>query len=256
MANDTAPSNTVGAVTSITTTSGTINWVANVEGLQYIDYGTTTSYGSTVTVNPALTIANAEATIITASSAAISWDLTANGVATTGKGYIKYGATAAYGLETNHENSFNYSSHSQVISGLTPGGTYHYQIVAENAVGDISTSQDYTFVAGNLPVDVLRTLTGLSTATEAGSFSVEASSTATLAGQSITASKGTVASQIGQFLEGATLTGQAATLSQGTLSPEIRSSITGFSVTISAQRIGPATKRKRVLVKFPYGRSR
>lgn len=70
----------------------------------------------------------------------ISWDLSDFGT-----GQVEWGATTAYGNLTNPELSFDYSSHSQGINGLTPSTTYHYRIHSRS-VDDVETvSSDQTF---------------------------------------------------------------------------------------------------------------
>jgi phosphodiesterase/alkaline phosphatase D-like protein len=81
---------------------------------------------------------------ITASSATIQWSL--NSVAT---GQVQYGTTTAYGQVSIPELSYQFSSHKQTISGLTPGTTYHYRVVSTNASG-VVVSPDATFTTASL----------------------------------------------------------------------------------------------------------
>ncbi|MBI4993385.1 fibronectin type III domain-containing protein [Candidatus Wolfebacteria bacterium] len=58
-------------------------------------------------------------------------------------GFVEYGETASYGLSTPKSASAA-MDHTVSITGLTPGTTYHYRIVAEDESGNISYSQDRT----------------------------------------------------------------------------------------------------------------
>ncbi len=102
-----------------------------------VTYGNDITF-STDTVAPV--IANVTASAISANSATISWDL--NEFAT---GQVEYGETIGYGTLSIKEASFNYQHHSQVISGLTPGLTYHYRVISADETGNQSISSDYSF---------------------------------------------------------------------------------------------------------------
>lgn len=58
---------------------------------------------------------------------------------------IEYGLTTSYGQSTTLDPSF-VTSHSQTISGLNPGTTYNYRVIARDQAGNVATSQNYTFV--------------------------------------------------------------------------------------------------------------
>jgi chitodextrinase len=76
---------------------------------------------------------------LSTSSATINW--TTNKAADT---QIAYGPTAAYGSATAL-NPALVSSHSQPLSGLAPGTTYHYQVKSRDAAGNLAVSGDLTF---------------------------------------------------------------------------------------------------------------
>jgi len=80
-----------------------------------------------VTTNPA--------TNVTASSARLNGTLDPHGLSTTV--YFQYGTTTSYGSRTPNQikTGNNYQNVFAGISGLTPGTTYHFRIVATNAVG-------------------------------------------------------------------------------------------------------------------------
>lgn len=56
---------------------------------------------------------------------------------------IKYGLTSAYGSSTSSLNAL--TSHTVVLSNLTPSTTYHFQITVGDSVGTTATSSDQTF---------------------------------------------------------------------------------------------------------------
>jgi len=58
---------------------------------------------------------------------------------------VAYGPTAAYGSVTPLDTAL-VTSHSEVISGLSPGTTYHYKVSSVDASGNVGTSGDFAFV--------------------------------------------------------------------------------------------------------------
>jgi hypothetical protein len=77
---------------------------------------------------------------VTQTSATITWS-----TSVVSQGQIQYGLTAAYGSLSNKELSFNYSTHMQTISNLTPNTTYNFRVVSSNQSGASATSGNYTF---------------------------------------------------------------------------------------------------------------
>jgi hypothetical protein len=59
---------------------------------------------------------------------------------------IEYGLGSSYGQSTALDST-NVTAHSQTISGLTTGQTYHYRVKSTWTTGYIYVSPDYTFVA-------------------------------------------------------------------------------------------------------------
>ena len=57
---------------------------------------------------------------------------------------VNYGVTSAYGL-TSTPNSSLGLNHVVPLTGLTPGTTYHFNVVTANASNVASTSKDFTF---------------------------------------------------------------------------------------------------------------
>jgi len=106
-------------------------------------------------------------------------DTTATITWTTNEGsisWVVYGLTAAYGTE---QKTTDYkTSHSIVLTGLSTGTTYHYQIKAKDSTGNISSYTDKTFTTTGAP-----TVTIQSTPTNPGTpISSTASTTATSTG--------------------------------------------------------------------------
>jgi len=92
------------------------------------------------------------ATSMIGSTATLNGSVNPNGSLTTF--YFEYGSTAAYGSRiplTSAPVSAGYTtSHlSRTITGLVPGATYHFRIVAENEAGT-AEGDDRTFVAGSI----------------------------------------------------------------------------------------------------------
>lgn len=59
--------------------------------------------------------------------------------------WLEYGTSASYGNESAHEESFDYQTHVQTISGLTPGTTYHFKVHVVNQAAQETTGSDATF---------------------------------------------------------------------------------------------------------------
>lgn len=108
-----------------------------------------------------------------AASAIDGTSATLNGIVNPNQGYTNYyfnwGTTTSYGnttpLKYGGAGSCNAAAFS-TITGLTPGTTYHFQLVAINPLGT-STGIDMFFVAGNLqitttPVSAITSTTAVS----------------------------------------------------------------------------------------------
>jgi hypothetical protein len=94
------------------------------------------------------TITGVSASGITATGATISW--TSNEAADS---QVEYGTTTSYGSSTTLNSSL-VTSHSQSLSGLTAGTTYHYRVKSRDAAGNLAASADFTFTTSAPPIDI------------------------------------------------------------------------------------------------------
>ncbi len=85
------------------------------------------------------TISAVASSAITTSGATITW--TTNEASTS---QVDYGTTASYGSSTTLNTSL-VNSHSQSLTGLAGGTTYHYHVKSKDAAGNLATSGDYNF---------------------------------------------------------------------------------------------------------------
>ena len=84
-------------------------------------------------------VSGVAASSIDSSHATISW--TTDEPASSS---VEYGTTSAYGSSTDVDGTLA-SSHSQTLSGLSPGTVYHYRVRSTDAAGNTAVSQDHTF---------------------------------------------------------------------------------------------------------------
>lgn len=94
------------------------------------------------TAPPSTTIRVDSIDQVTTSSFRVTWTVLVRGVATVAQGWIEYGTVdgGPYGSETNHENSFNYSTHIQTVGPLADDTTYYFRIVAVTQDGRTARS--------------------------------------------------------------------------------------------------------------------
>lgn len=186
--------------TGVTTTGATVNWTTDQAASSQVDYGTTTSYGSSTTLDPTNVTSHSVALsgltpgtvyhfrvrssnsngdsvstdfyFATAGPPAIS-NVNSSSVLTTSatitwttsqvaNSQVQYGPTTSYGSSTTLDSSM-VTSHSVALSGLTAGMQYHYRVISTNGNGT-STSSDYTFTTPG-PVVISSVL---ATATDTG----------------------------------------------------------------------------------------
>jgi hypothetical protein len=178
------------AASAITTSGATIGWTTDVPATSQVDYGTTTSYGSSTTLDTTLVtshsqalsglqpgtlyhyrvrstnasgspavsgdftfttaappppvITNVQAVSITNSGATTTWT-----TSTASDTTVRYGTTSAYGSTASTAGLV--TSHSQALTGLSAGTTYHYQVQSTDGFGQASTSGDLTFTTTSAP---------------------------------------------------------------------------------------------------------
>ncbi len=183
-ADTTAPVINAVSSSSVTGTSATITWITNEAADSQVEYGVSTAYGSSSTLNAARATSHAQAltgltektiyhyrvkskdaegngavsadytfttldatppvisgvssSSVTGTSATITW--TTNEAA---DGRVEYGLSTAYGSSVF--NAAQSTAHSQVLSGLTEGKTYHYRVTSKDAAGNAAVSADYAF---------------------------------------------------------------------------------------------------------------
>jgi len=112
-----------------------------------------------VVIDPgsAPTVATGGATAITSTSATLNGSLNPQNQATSY--HFEYGTTSGYGSATPNQalSASDSTSHavSADVSGLTPGATYHYRLVASNASGT-TAGDDRTFTATPAPTSRYR----------------------------------------------------------------------------------------------------
>jgi chitodextrinase len=96
--------------------------------------GLVVAFASTLT-----TISGVSSSNLTAVSARIVWstDIPADT-------RVEYGPTLSYGSQTAL-NTTAVTSHSQVLTGLSPSTLYHYRVHSRDAAGDLATSGDFSF---------------------------------------------------------------------------------------------------------------
>ena len=81
---------------------------------------------------------------ITSSDATVSW--TTDEPADS---QVEYGTTTAYGSSTTLDATRT-TAHSQPLSGLVSGTTYHFRVKSRDAAGNLAVSADFTFATPSL----------------------------------------------------------------------------------------------------------
>ena len=89
------------------------------------------------------TFSSVTSTSISQTGATVTW--TTNEASTS---QILYGVTTSYGSHTTLDST-KVTSHSQAITGLTPGTTYHYKVVSLDTAGNNGSSTDSTFTTSS-----------------------------------------------------------------------------------------------------------
>jgi hypothetical protein len=180
-------------VSSVTSSGATVTWTTDTAADSTVLYGTTTSYGASAssaslvnshslslsalsssttyhyqvqskdafgqtshsadltftTGNPPPLISNIASGSPTTSGTTITWN---TDVAASSQ--VDYGTTSAYGSSTALDGTL-ITSHSQVVSGLQPGTTYHFRVRSADGSGNIAISVDNTFTTATPPPPVI-----------------------------------------------------------------------------------------------------
>jgi hypothetical protein len=188
----------------ITSTSATITWTTDQASSSLVNYGTTTGYGSSSTLNSTLSTSHSvtlngllpsmtydfdvvsansagssstssNLTFVTTAAPPVISAVTASGITATSatitwttdeatSSLVNYGTTAGYG-SASALNSALSTSHSVTLTGLSPGITYDFDVVSANSGGASSTSSNLTFVTtAQAPVISAVTASGITAA--------------------------------------------------------------------------------------------
>ncbi len=115
------------------------------------------STDQTFTTSRQAAISGVQVTNITLDAAFITWQTT-----TVTTSVVDYGTTPNYGSTVTDQSGSSTTNHTVHLTGLSSGTTYHFQIVGNNSLGQVS-SDDYVFTTLALPTIVsysLGTITG------------------------------------------------------------------------------------------------
>lgn len=143
------------------------------------DAGTATGQDAVFTTSSAPTVTTNDATPIGTKTATLRGSLNPNGLATTW--WFEYGSSTSYGTKTaSHSAGAGTSAlnESAALSGLKPGSTYHFRLVAQNASGKV-VGLDRTFTTVGAPAVVTTGAQGVgpSTALLTGTLDTKGRST-------------------------------------------------------------------------------
>ena len=114
--------------------------------------GTIVGSDSAFTTQSAPVAITGPATMVNPTSAALGGTVNPNGRSTSW--YVEYGTTTSYGSRTSSRNAGSGSSPIAVlttVSGLTPGATFHFRLVASSSLGT-SRGADASFVTTGGPL--------------------------------------------------------------------------------------------------------
>src|SRR5437868_12545172 len=97
------------------------------------------------------TVTTGPAQSLTTTSATVTGTVNPNGQSTTSS--IQFGTTTGYGMQTSPRSVGSGSTDQNVsadLTGLRPGTTYHYRVIATNASGT-TVGEDRTFTTPGSP---------------------------------------------------------------------------------------------------------
>jgi hypothetical protein len=171
--------------TSVSNTSETVTWTTDQVASSQVNYGLTTTYTLSSTLDPTLVTSHSvtltgltpgttyDFDVMSANSSALSSSSTNSSFTTTGTApppvitnvgssgvtsgtatiswmtdqastsEVNYGTTTGYGSTASLAGLV--TTHSVMLTGLTPNTTYNFDVVSANAANTSSTSTNYTF---------------------------------------------------------------------------------------------------------------
>ncbi|HXJ40148.1 MAG TPA: NPCBM/NEW2 domain-containing protein, partial [Bryobacteraceae bacterium] len=194
-----APAISAVTASSITTSAATVTWTTDQASDSQVEYGTTTAYGASTTLNTTAVTSHSVAltglssgtlyhyrvksknaagqlatsgdfTFTTSTSGApVISAVTASAITTTGATVTWTTDQASdsqveYGTTTAYGSSTTLNttavtSHSVALTGLTSGTLYHYRVKSKNAAGQLATSGDFTFTTSTSGAPVISAVT-------------------------------------------------------------------------------------------------
>ena len=167
-----------------TGTSSSSSWEGNCSFSQPGGYAFVCSVHANMTGNitvnssgpPPPTATTGAGTPTSGTTATLQGTVNPNGTAT--EYFFNYGTTVSYGLETGKTDAGSGTSNvaaSSGVTGLTPGTTYHFQVVAENSEGATTEGADQTFTTPGPPASVIDTKPLQITQAQTASFTFHSS---------------------------------------------------------------------------------
>jgi len=141
----------------ITAAPFTYTWNSNsvLNGTHTVTAIMLDGYGNTNISFPALITTNNDQTPPTISnvlwttwytSATVTWQTTE-----AGNTQVEYGTTTAYGTQTTL-NAALVTTHTQSIRGLAAGTMYHSKVKSSDALGNLASQGDYSFITNGIPI--------------------------------------------------------------------------------------------------------
>ena len=133
--------------------------------------------GAAVAVAPTAT--TGPVTSVGPTTATVTGSVNPNGLATTW--YVDYGTSTSYGSKTSNANAGSGTANTAVsanLTGLTPGATYHYRVVATNSSGT-TRGADGIFTTSAAPVAVTGSATSVTVTSATLNGTVDPNSRAT-----------------------------------------------------------------------------
>ena len=180
------------AITAADITAGrSIQLGAGLAGNGFADYSVAAPTIGVNQVTPLPVVTTGSASAVAATTATVSGTVNAKGVSTTVT--FQYGETLTYGSSAAATPSpvtgFNATAVSAALSGLIPGTTYHYRVVASSTNGN-TEGADQTFTTTAPPVATTGIASGITSnsASLAGTVNANGASTTVIIeyGESIT----------------------------------------------------------------------